>query len=167
MRLNPDHVNLTENTEDTSVRRVSTTLPTTDTSKRVYHLPTSLNEVTDQCTRRFDMSSNTGHQENDKDTFSRCVPLSFLTPAAGCHTTMSTLPSTHQQMTHYVALSGVDYHRDHEESVEMSIRRSLSSPQHPCTHGRRNMTSVTSTSRSINDMSNSVHNPSVGLYEPT
>jgi len=88
-------INLIKNTEDTSVRCVSTTLLATDTSKGVYHLPTSLNEVTDQCMRRFDMSSNTGHQENDKDMFSRRVPSSFLTRAAGRRMmTSATLPST-------------------------------------------------------------------------
>jgi hypothetical protein len=91
-RLDAYCVDLIESTEDLSYGRASTILPTTDASKRVYRSPTSLYGPKDQCTSRttrFDISSNTDHQENDKDTSSRRVPSSFLPPAAGRRITTS------------------------------------------------------------------------------
>ena len=115
---------------------------------------------------------------------SRRVPSSCLPLAAGgrimtsatcllavdmsrrvCKLFVDSYESTRQHSMRYVASLGVDHHRDHEESEETSIRCSSSSPQPPRTHGRRITTSVTS--RSTEDVSNSVHNPSVGFYEPT
>jgi len=184
MHFDAHSIDLTENTENTSVRRASTTLPTTDASKCVYRLPTSLDEVTDQSTTRFDVPSNTGHQENDKDTSSRRVPLSFLPLAAGHRiTTSATCPlavdvsrrvcdpsvdahePTRQRTTSYVVSSGVDYHPDHTELEETSIRRS--SPYQASLAYRHSVTTpVTPTVLTV-DASNHAHNPSVGFYELT
>ena len=176
-------------TEDMSVRRASTNLPTTDMPNSVYHPPTSLSELKDRCPTCFDMSLDIDHQENDKDTSSRCVPSSFLSLAAACQMsyydvchlsigcgcvktrlrsicrrTWANTP-TYNVLTCYVVSSGVDYHRDHEESVETSIRRSLSSPQPPRTHRHRMTTSVTSTS--TKDVSRHVNSLSDGSYGST
>jgi hypothetical protein len=183
-RLDAYCVDLIESTEDTSVRRASPNLPTTDAPDRVFHPPTSLSELKDRRPTRFNVSSDIDHQENDEDTSSRRVPSSFLPLAAGrCITTSATCPlavdvsrrvrnpsvdayePTRQRTMCYVASSGIDYPRDHAELEETSIRCSSSSPQSPRTYGRRITTSVAS--RSTEDMSKHVHQPSVGFYEPT
>jgi len=130
------------------------------------------------------MSSDIDHQENDEDTSSRRVPSSFLPLAAGrrimtsatsplavdmsrcvCNLSVDAYEPTRQCTTCYVVSSGVDYHPDHTELEETSIRRS--SPYQASPAYRRSVTTpVTPTVLTV-DASNHAHNPSVGFYEPT
>jgi len=72
---------------------------------------------------------------------------------------------TRQCTMRYGASSGVDYHPDHTELEEMSIR--CSSPYQASPAYRRSVTTpVTPTVLTV-DASNHAHNPSVGFYEPT
>jgi len=100
-------------------------------------------------------------------TMSATLPLAVDVSRHVHNPSVDSYEPTCHHMTCCVASSGVDsdHHQDHEELVETSIRCSLSSPQPPCTHGRHITMSVTS--RSTKDMSNGVHDPSVGLYKPT
>ncbi len=164
-RLDPYHVDLIENTEDTSYGRASTNLPTTDALKRVCRPPTSLYGPMGQCTSRmtrFDISSNTDHQENNEDTSLRRVPSTFpplaarrrIMTSATCplavdvsrrvrNLSVDAYEPTRQGTTHDDVSSSITYQRNDEVEEDMSYRRVSSSYLPPPTSGRRIMTSTT------------------------